>query len=56
MVNEFLTIVIFILEEFDVEQKFENPEHELFMYSILLCRFEMAKLFCLKGKVKVIFN
>jgi hypothetical protein len=37
----------------DIDDKFENPEHELFMLSILLGRFEMAKLFCFNGHVKI---
>lgn len=31
---------------------FENPEHELFMFSILLGRFDMALVFWKEGKVK----
>jgi len=45
-----------LFEDVDTDKKFENPEHELFIYSILLCRFEMAKLFCLKGKVRHFFD
>lgn len=29
----------------NIETPIENPNHELFMFSVLFCRFEMAKLF-----------
>ena len=29
----------------------QNPEHELFMFSVLMGRFEMAKLFLKEGHV-----
>ena len=35
----------------DMESTFENPEHELFLLSVLLGRFEMAKIFCFNGRV-----
>ena len=35
----------------DMESTFEDPEHELFMLSVLLGRFEMAKIFCFNGRV-----
>ncbi len=35
----------------DMESTFDNPEHELFMLSVLLGRFEMAKIFCFNGRV-----
>ena len=37
---------------FNADEKFEYPEHEMFIYSLLLGQFGMAKLFCLQGEVK----
>ncbi len=36
-----------------MDNKFSNPEHELFLFNVLLGRFEMAKIFCTVGNVKL---
>ena len=37
----------------DLESICENPEHEIFIYCVLLGRFEMSKIFWIKGSVNV---
>lgn len=41
-------------EEFDLDQEFDNPDHEMFILNVLLGRYEMSILFL--GRVNVIFN
>lgn len=35
--------------EIDIDTKFDNPEHELFMFNVLLGRSSMSKLFAYYG-------
>ena len=37
--------------EFNFDQKCENPEHELFMFCVLLERYELALVFWQAGNV-----
>ena len=39
----------------DIDEKFAHPEHELFIFSVLLARFDMAKFFCFRSQVILIF-
>ena len=42
-------IYVFFPLEIDIDSKFDSPEQELFIYSVLLGRPEMTKLFCSQG-------
>ncbi len=42
--------------EINFDAKCENPEHELFLFSVLLERFELAQLFWHAGNVNLEFK
>lgn len=40
-------------EDFKFDDEFDNPEHELFIFNVLLCRFDMAMLFLTISRVNI---
>jgi hypothetical protein len=51
LINEGFVIKDVDIAGFTLENMCQNPEHELFMYALLMGRFEMAKFFLREGKV-----